>query len=124
MSQPEAAKKKRPIGVIVVAVLLVLGGAAGLGGDFMNSHSLSANHFESVWVALVNVLGIVAGVFLFRGRNWARWLAIAWMAFHVAISLLNAWQQAVMHGVILLLIVLILFRRDAREYFGAPRAAA
>ena len=116
--------KKRPIGVVVVAILLVLAGAAGLAGDFMNSHSLSANHFESVWMALVNLLGIVAAVFLFRGSNWARWLAIAWMAFHVAISFLNAWQQVVMHGLILLLIVLILFRRDARAYFGAPQASA
>ena len=115
--------KKRPIGVTVVAVLLALAGAAGLVGDFMNSHSLSGNHFESVWIAAVNVLGIVAAVFLFRGSNWARWLAIAWMAFHVAISFLNAWQQAVMHGVILMLIVLVLFQREAREYFGAPRAS-
>ncbi len=115
--------KKRPIGVVVVAILLMLAGVAGLVRDFMNSHPLSANHFESVWIAALNLLGIVAGVFLFRGSNWARWLAIAWMAFHVAISFLNAWQQAVMHGVILLLIVLILFRRDARDYFGAPRAA-
>lgn len=115
--------KKRPIGVVVVAILLVLGGGAGLAGDLMNSSSLSANHFESVWIAAVNVLGIVAGVFLFRGFNWARWLAIAWMAFHVAISFLNSWQQAAMHGVILVLIVWILFQREARAFFGAPRAA-
>ena len=123
MSQPEASIKKRPIGVIVVAVLLVLGGAAGLIGDFMNSHSLSGNYLESVWIAAVNVLGIAAAVFLFRGENWARWLAVAWMAFHVAISFLNAWRQAVMHGVILMLIVLVLFQREAREFFGPTRAS-
>ncbi len=123
MSGFGAQMKKRPIGVVVVAILLVLGGGAGLAGDLMNSSSLSANHFESVWIAAVNVLGIVAGVFLFRGFNWARWLAIAWMAFHVAISFLNSWQQAAMHGVILVLIVWILFQREARAFFGAPRAA-
>ena len=116
--------KKRPIAVTVVAILLALAAAAGLTGDFMNSQSLSANHFESVWIAAVNVLGIIAAVFVFRGRNWARWLAIAWMAFHVIISFLNAWQQVVMHGLILVLFACILFRQDARAYFRTTRSPA
>ncbi|HWE86906.1 MAG TPA: hypothetical protein VG267_18325 [Terracidiphilus sp.] len=115
---------KRPIAVTVVAILLVLGSAAGLAGDFMNSHSLSADHFESVWVGAVNVLGIVAAVFLFRGSNWARWLAIAWIAFHVAVSFWNPWQQLAMHGLIFALFAWILFRRDARAFFHPPQASA
>lgn len=114
---------KRPIAVTVVAILLALAGAAGLFGDFMNSHSPSANHFEFVWIAAVNLLGIVTAVFVFRGSNWARWLAIAWMAFHVAISFLNAWQQVVMHALILVLFAVVLFRRDARAYFRSTQSA-
>ena len=109
--------KRCPLGVIVVAVLFLLAGAGGLIGDGLHFHSLSANHYETVWIAMVHVLAIVAAVFLFRGENWARWLAIVWMAFHVAISILNSWQQAVMHGVILVLIAWILFGRDARAFF-------
>ena len=116
--------KKRPIGVIVVAVLLMIAGVAGLVGDGMNFKSLSASHYETVWIAAVHVLAIVAGVFLLRGSDWARWLTIAWMAFHVAISFLNSWQQAVMHGVILVLFVWILFSRDARAYFRSSHAPA
>jgi hypothetical protein len=115
--------KKRPIGVIVVAALFLLAGAGGLIGDGQHVRTLSANDYETVWIALVHVLAIVAAVFLFRAENWARWLAIAWMAFHVAISFLNSWQQAVMHGVIFVLIVWILFQREARAFFCAPRHA-
>lgn len=90
----------------------------------MNSHSFSANHFEAVWIAALNVLGIVTGIFMFRGSNWARWLAIAWIAFHVAISFLNAWQQVVMHALILVLFVWVLLRRDARAYFRSTQSPA
>lgn len=116
--------RKRPIGVWVIAALLLLAGAGGLIGDALQFKSLSANHYETVWIGLVHLLAIVAGGFLLRGNNWARWLAIAWMAFHVAISFLNSWQQAVMHGVILVLFVLILFSRDARAYFGPTGTSA
>lgn len=116
--------KRRPIGVIVVAVLLLLAGVGGLVVDGQHLRTLSANHYETVWIALVHALAIVAAVFLLRGENWARWLTIAWMGFHVAISFLNSWQQAAMHGAILLLFVSILFSRDARGFFGAREASA
>lgn len=109
--------RRRPIGVIVVSALLVLAAAGGLVADFLNSPSLSADHYAAIWIALVNVVGIVAGVFLFRGRNWARWLATAWMAFHVVISLWNPWQKIVIHGLIFVLMTLILLRRDAHDFF-------
>ena len=116
--------RKRPIGVVVVSALLVLAGVVGLVADCMNSQSLSADHYAAVWIALVNVVWIVAAVFVFRGRDWARWLAIAWMAFHVAISLWNSRQQIVVHGVIFALMALILLRRDASDFFrGANRSA-
>ena len=38
---------------------------------------------EGVWVGLTELLAILSGVFMLRGQNWARWLALAWIAFHV-----------------------------------------
>ena len=35
---------------------------------------------------VTELVGLLAGIFMLRGHNWARWLAVAWMAFHVAIS--------------------------------------
>ena len=56
---------------------------------------------------------------MFRGCNWARWLALVWMAFHLAISF-PAIRQVVTHSIIFALIALDSFRPDARRYF-TPR---
>ena len=40
---------------------------------------------------------------MFRGQNWARWLALLWMAFHVAISF-PVVRQVVTHSIIFALI--------------------
>ena len=53
---------------------------------------------------------------MFRGRNWARWLALVWMAFHVAISF-PVVRQVVTYSIIFALIAWVLFRPDARRYF-------
>jgi len=115
---------KRPIAITIIAVLLILAGAAGLVGDFMHLKSLSANHYETVWIAGVHVLALVAGAFMLRGRNWARWLAVFWMAFHVIISIGHPLEQLIVHVLFLLLFVYSLFRADARTYFAHREAEA
>jgi len=115
--------KKRPLAVVVVAVLLMLTGAISLAGDLMNFKSVSADHYEIVWMVAVHLLAIVAGAFVLRGMNWARWLAIAWMAFHVAISIGHPAQQLIVHGLLLLLFVWLLFRADSRAYFRTRASA-
>jgi hypothetical protein len=115
--------KRAPLPVIVIAALLILAGLAELAGDFMNRYPLSAGHYESVWIAGVHLLAIVAGAFILRGDNWARWLAIAWMAFHVAISFGHAWQVLAPHAILMVLFAYGLFRADARAWF-APKSPA
>jgi hypothetical protein len=60
---------------------------------------------------------IACGVFLLQGRNWARWLALAWIAFHLAFSFFDSLQKAAIHGLFMVLIAYFLFRPDARTYF-------
>jgi hypothetical protein len=65
----------------------------------------------------VELAAIVAGVFLLRGRNWARWLAAAWMALHIAIT----WgepRQLALHAAIFAAIAFILFRPQANAHFS------
>ncbi len=52
------------------------------------------------------------------GRNWARWLALAWMAAHVVISVFHSKQELIIHCVLLVLIGYLFFRRTAQEYFN------
>jgi hypothetical protein len=82
--------RRRPIVVTVISIVLVIAGAAGLiyhGRELWDS---SVPWYETVTIALVRVLAIVAGVFMLRGRNWARWLAVLWMAFHAVLSIFHS----------------------------------
>ena len=79
---------------------------------------------DLAWVCLVRLLAILCAVFLLRGANWARWLAVFWLAYHVLLSLAHSTRQAIIHALLLALISYFLFRRPASVYFSAPKAPA
>jgi len=115
---------KRPWSVAAVAILYVITGTAGF-----------AQHLHSIVVArslpvdlllaeLTELAAIVSGVFLLRGARWAQWLALVWIAFHVAIST-DSLLKTTVHGVLLMVIAWGLFHREARAFFqGAVQTAA
>jgi len=107
---------KRPLAVTIIGVVYILAGVSGL---IYHATEWKAQpfHYEIIGISFVRVLGIAAGIYTLRGANWARWLALAWMAFHVAISYLNGWDKVAMHAVFLALIGFFLLRRQSAEFF-------
>jgi hypothetical protein len=92
----------------------------GISGSIAHFQALSAP--DGIWIELTECVAIVCGVFLLRARNWARWLAIAWMAFHVAISF-GVLRQLALHGLFFILLVWFLFRPEASRFFQGSRLA-
>jgi hypothetical protein len=115
----ERLEGRRPLSVTLVSLLLIAAGAVGLVHHVTELNPRQSLPSDTAWVSLVRVLAIVAGVFMLRGHNWARWLAMAWIAFHVAISVLHSWQQVVMHAIVLAIFAFFLFRSAANQYFQA-----
>ena len=72
-------------------------------------------------ILLLTVSAIVAGVFLLRGARWARWLALAWLAFHVVVSALNSLSDALPHAVLLLVVGYVLLGPPTAQYFRQPQ---
>jgi hypothetical protein len=70
-----------------------------------------------VLIVLVGIIAIVAGVFLLRGARWARWLLLAWLAFHVVVSALNSLPDAMPHVVLLLVVGYFLLGPPTSKYF-------
>jgi hypothetical protein len=108
---------RRPIAVTILGCILIATGVASLAfhaTDFKPSHVLPS---ELVWISLVRIIAIVSGVFILRGSNRARWLALAWIAFHVAISFLDSLQKVAVHGLIFVLFTYVLLRPEASVYF-------
>lgn len=77
------------------------------------------------WMILILLLtgsAIVAGVFLLRGARWARWLALAWIAFHVVVSALNSLSDALPHVVLLLVVGYVLLGPPTSQYYRQGQA--
>jgi hypothetical protein len=104
----------RPISITILACVYIAVGIMGLAYHF---RELVALQYDSLWIALTEVLAIVCGIFMLRGRDWARWLALAWIAFHVIISAFNSMHQFLMHSLICAIIAWILLHPTAARYF-------
>ena len=105
---------KRPVSVLILSCVYI---GVGVIGFVYYFPELMANRDAALWIELTELLALLAGVFMFRGHNWARWLALAWMAFHVAISY-PVLRQIAVHSAIFAVIAWILLRPDARGYFA------
>lgn len=106
--------RNRPISVTILACIFLLVGTAGFVFHFRELLPLNR---DGLLVELTEILAVVAGVFMLLGHNWARWLALAWMAFHVAISIGDPIRKLAMHAVIFVVIAWILLRPAAGRYF-------
>jgi hypothetical protein len=109
---------KRPAAVTIIGWLLVAVGATGFAFRLNESKPQHALQGENAWILVVELVVIVCGAFVLRGKNWARWLALAWIAFHVVFSFFSSLGQGVIHGLIFLLFAYFLFRPDANAYFA------
>ena len=94
------------VGAIGFAYRLYLGIASG---EFLR---------DGILIALFELIALVSGVFVLRGANWARWLALIWMAFHVLINL-GSVQMVAGHTLFLIAIGYCLLNRRAKDYFQA-----
>ncbi len=112
-------KRNRPISITILAWLYIVVGALGTAAHYADFRTHRPALNEIVWITVLGVAAIVAGVFMREGRNWARWLALLWMATHVVISAFHPLRELIIHGALFVLIAYLLFRREAREFFNA-----
>lgn len=119
---PVVSMNKRPIPVTLVGGVLIAVGAIGIAYHF--SEFKSAHPVEYFGVFAARLLAIMCGAFLLRGKDWARWLAMAWIAFHVALSYFHSMQQVALHLVVMVVFAAALFNPAANRYFRAQAAGS
>ena len=112
---------KRPLAVLIIGCLFIVVGLASAGFHLVQGPL----DRWSVPIALIGVVAIVGGIFLIigrgKGRGWARWLVLGWMAFHVLVSAFHSLQETIVHFVMLLVIAYFLLTPPASKYFrSAP----
>jgi len=114
--------KQRSLSITLLSWLFIAIGVVSLG---MDVHYVVAHGggFDEALIFPVHGLAVVAGVFMLRGADWARWLTVLWVAFHVVITALNAWRDLAFHAILFVGITYLLFRADARAWFRPEKAA-
>jgi hypothetical protein len=108
---------KRPLPVLLVGCVYLLTGAIGLVSRLIQFKPQPPFQYDIVWISLVSLAAIVAGAYLLQGCNWARWLATAWIAFHVVLSAFHSVSEFAIHTLLFFVFGYFLFRPSANRYF-------
>ena len=109
---------QRPRSITIISWFFLIFGSIALISGLLPPDSLTLAQLKGHWmVHLSRLLSIIAGLFMLRGHNWARWLLVVWIAFHIILSALHSALQLLIHVAIFTVILFFLFRRPASEYF-------
>jgi hypothetical protein len=121
----------RPISITIISWLFIAGGIISIGADLLPfvgvnistgpSDFQSLTFLELTMTLSVRLLALVCGVFMLYGFNWARWLLVAWMGFHIVVSIMNSPVQLIMHTTLFSIILFSLFRPKASIYFNSVK---
>jgi len=114
--------EKRPRSIIVISLLFIVLGSLTLinaAWDLVNTEQRLTNLQHHWMIYLSAVAAIVGGAFLLEGQKWARWLLVAWMAFHIVVGALHGIVPLLTHVVIFSVILFFLFRRPASAYLSS-----
>jgi hypothetical protein len=108
---------KRPVFVTLLAIVYMAISAIGFVYHFPRFHGQPRFQGKDVWIELTEATAFLSGIFLWQGRNWARWLALAWIVFHVVLSAFHTFRELIVHCVICGVIAWILFMPPGTRYF-------
>jgi hypothetical protein len=115
--------KKRPLSVTLLSCLLIAAGVVGLVYHFAELRGPHRFQYDILWVSLVRLIALVCGVFMLRGSDWARWLTLVWISYHVALSFFHSLEQVIVHALLLAVFAYFLLRPEAMSYFRGRGAA-
>jgi hypothetical protein len=113
---------KRPLSVTIISFVLIATGALGL---IVHLTDLRAQHpfqYDIIWISLVRLAAIVCGMYMLRASDWARWLSLVWIAFHVILSFFHSRFELALHILVFAAFAYFLFRPRASEYFRGAAA--
>lgn len=104
----------RPLIITLISLLFIIAGASGIYYHLAELNNLTT---EVALIFIIRLIAIAGGVFVFLGHNWARWLLIAWMTYHVALSFSHSGLEVAIHLGFLAITILALFNKQASAYF-------
>jgi len=120
--------QKRPLSLTIIGWLFIVFGLVSFIYGFRPQprpagHAGDSHFFDTWFVPVIRALASVSGLFILFGLNWARWLLVVWMVFHIGISVLaHSLEAFLMHCIIFGAIGWFLFRPQASAFFKSRNA--
>jgi hypothetical protein len=111
----------RPHSITVISWLFIAAGLVGLAYHATEFKAQRPFDYGVVWVLLIRLLAILCGVFMLLGSNWARWLLLIWIAYHVILSAFHSLSGLVIHSLLFAVVAYFLCRSQASAYFRTAR---
>jgi hypothetical protein len=121
MTEPTQSTRTRPLLITLLGWMLIALGA--LEFAIRAAQFRRPLHADDFGVPLFELVILVCGIYLLRGANWARWLAVAWIGFHVVVGSLNSVMRGVVHGLIFLAFTWLMFRPEMNAWFRSRQSA-
>lgn len=112
---------RRPLSVTILAWVYIGMGTVGFVYHLTELQATNAFQYDGMWVELIRIVAIICGAFMLRSHNWARWLALAWISFHVVLSAFHSFHEFAIHCLFCAVIAWYLFRPEAGRYFRGAR---
>jgi hypothetical protein len=110
---------KRPLSMTIIGCVYIATGAIGLADQFTQFRGQHLFQYDIIGIGLIRLVAVVSGVYILRGHDWARWLALAWIAFHVILSAFHTLRELAIHSLLFAILAYFLFRPAATRYFRA-----
>jgi hypothetical protein len=127
-SSPSAAPARRPLLLTLAAWAFILVGGGGIlkdlvplvaGGPGARAAVLGEGAPMLALIWCIRGLAVAGGVGVLRGHPWSRGLLVAWMIFHVWISLQHSMGEAAAHVAIFAVLGWALFRPSSTRFFAS-----
>ena len=107
--------KNIPLAITGIGWLYIAVGIVSMVYHLNESWAKYGFRLDLIWIELVGLTALGIGVLLVRGHKWARWFAVAWIGFHVAVTAFNGFHGFIVHCVLFGMITWALFRPEAGE---------
>jgi hypothetical protein len=111
----------RPLSVTIIGCVYIVVGVIGFAYHFTELKAQHPVQYDLAWVELLRLMAMVCGVYMLRGHNWARWAALAWIAYHVILSAFHTFSELAIHSLLCAILACFLFHPAATRYFRAAR---
>jgi hypothetical protein len=121
---------KRPLSITVISwIFIAFGGIALLTNliplaDPSAAPRMAEHRFEFWLISVIQFIALICGVFMLYGFNWARWLLVVWVGYHIILSVRHSPLELLMHSLLFAVVLYFVFRSQASAYFRGDRSAA